>query len=157
MKFWGTRHLQALDDPAIFFDAADNKPRRTGVCATASPAGFFYGPIRWVLDWIGVAGFSEAISMESLGAGARPLGGGAHAASRMVVAVAVARKGSAARAAVRFSACRGLVRLCGPLTLPGRPFSASWPALGGLDAERAAARSASVCTAACISSLATCA
>jgi hypothetical protein len=36
-----------------------------------APAGLFYGVSRWILVWIGVAGFSEAISLESLGAGVR--------------------------------------------------------------------------------------
>jgi hypothetical protein len=60
-----------------------------------APAGFFYMSSRWILDGVRVAGISEAISMESLGAGVRTLSPTTIRAAGAFLAVAAdARNGS---------------------------------------------------------------
>src|SRR5271165_2603780 len=60
-----------------------------------APAGFFYASSRWVLDGVRVAGISETISMESLGAGVRKLSPTTiRAAGAFLAAAADARNGS---------------------------------------------------------------
>jgi len=122
-----------------------------------APAGLFYGSSSWVLDWIGVAGVSEAISMESLGAGDREHPGGApHRTAgstrarggSQAASLRAPRASSSAGGTAHRRGCAHAGRLASPV---------SWSGLGGAVAACMAARSASVCTAACISSLATCA